>query len=180
MTDYPCKGKLKLDCQTDANCNWTMMRGCIKHAGVKAGKRFRYTPSGVRQEITLSDTFSNLNLIGPDNRQDPDNRHDDFEFNYDPELDQVKQPLDRKFLASGAYGATFIPAFPCTSGKVYPRSLGKVFHDGDGGEWDITMKLKEVEKNQKQKYFTYPRERCVIPFPTGNTKAEKKLLKLPT
>jgi serine/threonine protein kinase len=166
MTDYPCKGKIKVECQTDANCNWTV-RGCIKHAGVKAGKRFRYSQSGVRQEIV--EGMSNLRLNDPGNF--------DFEFNYDPELDPVKQPLDRKFLASGAYGATFIPAFPCASGKVYPKSLGKVFHDGDGGEWDITMKLKEIEKNQKQKYFTYPREKCVVNYPTGNTKAEKKLVK---
>lgn len=171
--DYHCKGKLKNDCADDANCNWTI-RGCIKHSGVKAGKRFRYTLENgkkVRTEITLSDNFSNLNLI------DPGNRQDNFEIKYDPELDIIKQPLERKFLASGAYGATFIPAFPCSSGKVYPRSLGKVFHEGDGGEWDITMKLKEIEKNQKQKYFTYPRERCVIPYPTGNTPAERKLLK---
>jgi serine/threonine protein kinase len=157
--DYPCKGKTKEECESDANCQ-TRGKDCIRYKGVNAGKRYRYN-NGKRVEIELA----NLNLT------------DNFEIKYDPELDPVRPVLTRRMLNSGTYGAGFIPAFPCVDGRVFPKSVGKVFWEAaDQDEWNIIQDLTNIEKNQKQKYFTYTKDRCKIEFPKGNTQAELDLL----
>ena len=158
MNSYNCKDHSLEECKKDANCK-VHGRKCIRYDGVPAGKRFRYD-NGNRVEV----------------KDEPE-----WAFEYNPEFDRVCPPLTRRLLNSGAYGAGFVPAFPCTNGQIFPSSVGKVFFEkADEDEWNIIKDLTQIEKNQKQKYFTYTKNRCKIPFPSGSTQAEQDLLDLLT
>jgi serine/threonine protein kinase len=162
-----CKDYLEHECKTlNANCKWAGKRKCVRRDGVLNGRRFRYTPDGSVEEIQeqpeLVKGIAALNL--------------GLEFVYNPELDRSVKPLTRKMLGSGTYGITFIPAFTCTNGQNYPKSLGKVFYSQKSAddEWKTSMLLKKAE-HRSQKYFSYPTERCEINLPKGNSKPEKEL-----
>ena len=79
-------------------------------------------------------------------------------------IEEEVQP-QQQYIGKGGYGITFVPAFPCLNGKRY-KGIGKVFIDEGyaAEEWDISQKIKKIEKGTSQKYFTYPKEICYIDF----------------
>jgi len=156
-----CKDYNEQECKTlNANCKWANKRGCIRRDRVLKGKRFRYTPNGDIEEIVGDEFVDEID-----------------EFTYNPEFDRPVPKITRKMLGSGTYGITFIPAFECTNGQTYPKSLGKVFYSQESAneEWKMSQRLKKAE-HRTQKYFIYPTERCEIMVPTGKTQPEKDLL----
>lgn len=63
-----CKKYNEQDCATkNANCLWVKGQGCNRRPGVKAGKRYRYTPRGVEKVKQLNiqkntiDRYGNIN-----------------------------------------------------------------------------------------------------------------------
>ena len=51
-----CKGYNQEDCLTkNANCQWVKGQGCNRRPGVKAGKRYQYTPRGNVQKVKQLD-----------------------------------------------------------------------------------------------------------------------------
>jgi hypothetical protein len=186
----------KEDCDTlNANCQWKGSRGCIRRNGVNAGKRYKYDSNGKVVEITdgdssqdiqvVTDAMENLNIV-PQSIV-PQSIAPELDFEYDPELDQPRPELQQKELFSGTYGITFIPAFSCVNGQRFLNSVGKVFWDESSAndEWELSKKLQTIEKGTTQKYFTYPKFQCHIPFKCPKngtpmnklTQPEKALLK---
>jgi len=140
--EIDCKQYNKNDCSTkNANCTWTK-RGCVRRNGVLQGKRYKY----LNGEVVLinEDLFSLF---------------DTFEA-----LDLNIKPVKSEYLGEGGYGITFIPAFPCSNGQIYPKSLGKIFLSEESAlnEWSISERIKKIEKGTTQKYFTYPKELCYV------------------
>jgi len=101
-----------------------------------------------------------------------------FSPTYDPEFDNSETPIDQTVLGYGTYGITFIPAFNCKDSRTFPKSLGKVFFNQDNAdsEFELSKVLKKIEHGTTQKYFSYPKFECHIPFPQNPiSKPEQEL-----
>ena len=153
-----CKQYHKHDCETiNPNCIWGGKRNCIRRNGVLQGKRYKYDSNGNVVEII---------------------KDSEFEFVYNPELDSLETSIEQVVLGYGTYGITFIPAFPCVNGQTFPKSLGKVFYSQEhaDSEWELSKVLQKIEHGTTQKYFSYPKFECHIPFPKNPISIPEKEL----
>lgn len=61
-----CKKNIrKKDCSLDPNCQWQSSRGCIRRAGVNAGKRFKFDVYGNIVETVRGDPEQNVTISSP-------------------------------------------------------------------------------------------------------------------